>query len=156
MGFFDDFASKVSIVGQEAAKKAKELADIGRMSLKIGEEEKKLSGMFEFLGISFYEAKKAGLEEDYTEAIQEICDQKCLISELRAELSKLKNCKVCADCGAESLHDAAFCAKCGKPLSAKEPKDEKKESATRLEFCPGCGAKIAQNSDFCANCGKKI
>ena len=69
----------------------------------------------------------------------------------RADLQRLKNVKVCPDCGHENQPNANFCAHC----SAKLPELPKPEPAVG-GFCPGCGAPLGPNDHFCGKCGARL
>ena len=52
--FFSNFGKKISNVGQETVKKTKEIAEIGKISSKIKDEEKKLDGLYTELGKKYF------------------------------------------------------------------------------------------------------
>jgi RNA polymerase subunit RPABC4/transcription elongation factor Spt4 len=53
--------------------------------------------------------------------------------------------RICANCGAETAPDAAFCPKCGTAVPAED----------RKKFCHNCGRELADGDNFCPKCGTK-
>ena len=49
----------------------------------------------------------------------------------------------CRTCGPRPEPDAAYCSRCGLPLS-------------QGPFCSDCGARLPPDSHFCAACGRKV
>lgn len=150
MSFFDDMSSKLSSAGAEAYKAAKDLAEIGKINLKISEEERRLDSMFEFLGVSVYAAYQEGKTEDYSEACREIAAQKEAVAELRRQSAALRGKKICPKCGCVSPKTDVFCGKCGRKF------EEENGEEYAPEFCPNCGAKLAPGETECANCHHTI
>ena len=156
MEFFDELTSKLAGAGQEAAKKAKELVDLGKINLKINSDEKKLTGMYEYLGASFYLSQKDGVGSDFSETFQEIDEQQQKLTELRQERSKIRNVKTCPKCEGDSEFDANYCSKCGLKFTSEKAASGEQEEEYLPEFCPGCGAKLVVGTKSCPNCFKKF
>ena len=116
MGFFEDVGAHLSAAGNEAYKAAKELAGTGKLGIKIAEESGKLDDMFEMLGRTVYDAKVNEREEDISEAIEEIRAKEQEIADLREELARRRNKKICKACGARTSDKNAFCPTCGAKL----------------------------------------
>ena len=116
MGFFENMGQHLSTAGQEAYKAAKELANTGKLGLKLAEESGKLDDMYEMLGRAVYDARENDREEDFTEALDEIRAKQQEIAELREELARRRNKKICPNCGAQTSDKNAYCPTCGAKL----------------------------------------
>jgi len=150
MDFFDTLGSKLSQTGQKAKQTASDLRDSAKLTGQVSALTKEIQGLYAQLGEAYFKAR--GEEPDA--AVQEHCDAlKGKLKELelvRADLQRLKNVKVCPQCGAENEADARFCAQCSTPLPELPKREEPRES-----FCPNCGAKLIAGAKFCTKCGAK-
>ncbi len=146
-----DFWTQLKKSGQDAADKAKNLAESTKLQFEQKELERKLDDLYTQLGKAYYE--KAGNDET-----TEFPDIMSAIKQLKAEIDAsvkqqelLKNGVRCEACGALAEQGAAFCISCGASLVKKEPEQQDDGKIT----CPGCGAKVAPAS-FCTHCGTKL
>lgn len=57
----------------------------------------------------------------------------------------------CTNCGFQNDSGAAYCLRCGNPLSAPPP-----APAQPGQVCPNCGTQNAYNASFCAGCGANL
>ena len=84
----------------------------------------------------------------------EISRAKAEIEQIRLEIQRIKQIKVCPSCGYENPSDASFCCKCSAALPVIPPKEEAAPAAGRL--CPSCGAPASDTAQFCTKCGCKL
>ena len=114
--FFSNFVKKISNVGQETVKKTKEIAEIGKISSKIKDEEKKLVGLYTELGkkyFSLYSRNQVAEIQDICSSITESIQK---VDAMKKELQLLKGVRICSSFGAEQDNSVAYCSKCGAKL----------------------------------------
>ena len=107
--FFSNFGKKISNVGQETVKKTKEIAEIGKISSKIKDEEKKLDGLYTELGkkyFSLYSRNQVAEIQDICSSITESIQK---VDAMKKELQLLKGVRICSSCGAEQDNSVAYC-----------------------------------------------
>ena len=114
--FFSNFGKKISNVGQETVKKTKEIAEIGKISSKIKDEEKKLDGLYTELGKKYFSL----YSRNQVAEIQDICscitESLQVLEAMKKELQLIKGIKICSNCGTEQDNTVAYCSKCGAKL----------------------------------------
>lgn len=138
--------------GQEAAGKAKDLAEVTRLQLAQREQEARLEKLYAQLGRAFYETvpQEEGSEFfDLTSAITQLIGE---IAASKEQQALLRGGTRCAACGAMMEADAAFCPACGTRREEPESAAETEEGKVR---CPGCGRQVEAKT-FCAFCGTKL
>lgn len=150
MDFFDGLGAKLTQTGQKTKKMASTLVDTAKVSTQIGDLNKGIQELYTQLGDQYYQLRGGEPEE----ALGELCAQiKGKLEELeilKAELQRLKNVRVCAQCGHENTPDANFCAKC----SAQLPELPKRPEPQEL-CCASCDNKLSPGARFCTKCGAK-
>lgn len=130
--FFSNFGKKISNVGQETVKKTKEIAEIGKISSKIKDEEKKLDGLYTELGkkyFSLYSRNQVAEIQDICSSITESIQK---VDAMKKELQLLKGVRICSSCGAEQDNSVAYCSKCGAKL-VEEVKAEVVEEVESIQ-----------------------
>ena len=151
MAFFDELGSKLTQTGKKTKEMASNLMDAAKVNNQLGDLNKEIQTLYTQLGELYY--KTCGDAPDA--ALAELCAQvrakEEAVAAARADLQRLKNVKVCPDCGHENQPNANFCAHC----SAKLPELPKPEPAVG-GFCPGCGAPLGPNDHFCGKCGARL
>ncbi len=152
MSFFDDIGTKITQTGQKAKKTANDLVGAAKLSSQVTEQTKAIQALYEKLGECYYQ--RYGQQPQPAEELQELCSHikasQDELSNMQAELQRLKNVKVCPQCGHGNTAEAKFCGQCSAPLPelpAREPKEA---------VCPSCGAKLNPGASFCTKCGTKV
>jgi len=150
------FWSDLKKTGQEAAEKAKDLAEIGKLQLTQRDQESKLEKMFIQLGKDFYE--KCPQEEGtaFYELARSITQLKAEMAVTREQLTLLKGGVRCEACGTLMEADTVFCPQCGtrREIPKEEP-ETIEEAAPGKMICPGCGKQVDPRA-FCSHCGAKL
>ena len=151
MSFWTDLKKS----GQEAAGKAKDLAEVTKLQLAQKEQERKLEQLYAQLGKNFYE--KAVPEEgaEFPDLLQSITRTLEEIDSCKQQQLLIKGGVRCAACGTLMEADAMFCPNCG---AQKEPPKEPEvvvEADPGKVICPGCGKQVEPKA-FCAFCGTKL
>lgn len=111
--FFGDVGKSLSNAGQEAVKKAKELAAVTKKRSEIRNEESKLEDVYTEIGKRYYSLYKDSGDENFREFIYSVDEIKEKIKRLNEELKELQGIKICSNCGAEQHCKTEYCSKCG-------------------------------------------
>ena len=152
MSFFDNIGSKASAAGQAAAEKARNFAEVNRLSGVISDHEKRISRLYFEIGQSYYERHKDDPEAEELERIAEITDTNEKIAVCRNQIKTLKGVEKCPNCGADVQNGSQFCNNCGTRMPPASMKTAPKAGLT----CPTCGTELESNAAFCFNCGTKL
>ena len=119
----DNILSKAKEVFETAYKKADGAIATQKQKFDISAMESKLNKDFENLGRLCYDMIVNGKEEKKEAlnfSVQEITAKIDQIEEMKQEVLKAKNKKLCPKCGATIEKNAAFCNVCGVKLSNEE------------------------------------
>ena len=152
MSFFDNIGSKASAAGQAAAEKARNFAEVNRLSGVISDHEKRISRLYFEIGQSYYERHKDDPEAEELERIAEITDTNEKIAVCRNQIKTLKGVEKCPNCGAYVQNGSQFCNNCGTRIPPASMKTAPKAGLT----CPTCGTELESDAAFCFNCGTKL
>ncbi|MDE5951696.1 MAG: zinc ribbon domain-containing protein, partial [Acetatifactor sp.] len=109
--------------GKDVTKKAKEIAEIAKLTGQIAEKEESIKGTYIELGKYVYENQKEDAPEEVAEKFAVIDATVEEIERLKREVRKLKGRQECPDCGKEVSYTAAFCSYCGAKLPEPEPEE---------------------------------
>lgn len=121
MSFFDDLTKKAKVVASTASEKAKEAADVAKISAAIVAEKRELDKNYRAIG-QWYACEYAGAEvpaavADLMAAVavsQEKIAQLQASRERAAEAESQPQGTVCPVCG--KISDSKFCPHCGAPM----------------------------------------
>lgn len=175
MAFLDEFDKKLTMLGQGAIQKTKEVTDSAKLSAAIkGLEVQKKEKLSE-LGNMYYQIYKSyggsvGKEaEEIIAGIESIEQQ---IDQNKEQMRKIKGVIYCPNCNAEIPMNSLFCNVCGakieqriNPVSGNVSNMEafRQESGAREQVqagpqmrCRKCGAVLEEDQLFCVNCGAKV
>ena len=123
MAFFEDLTKKAKNVAAVAADKAKDAAEITKLSVAIAGEQREIDKNYRAIGewyVNEYEGESPDGVRDLVEAVAE---SKAKIAELEAAKVAAKeggpaevvvDDKVCPICSAKA--DSKFCPQCGAPM----------------------------------------
>lgn len=123
MDFFNKVGSTISNKSKDVTKKAKEIAEIAKLTGQIAEKEESIKGAYIELGKYVYESQKEDAPEEVAEKFAVIDTTVEEIENLKREIRKLKGRQECPDCGKEVSYAAAFCSYCGAKLPEPEPEE---------------------------------
>lgn len=123
MDFFNKVGSTISSKGKDVTKKAKEIAEISKLTGQIAVKEESIKGTYIELGKYVYETQKEDAPEEVAEKFAVIDAAVEEIESLKREVRKLKGRQMCPDCGKEVSYTAAFCSYCGAKLPEPEPEE---------------------------------
>lgn len=148
MSFWNDLKKS----GQEAAGKAKDLAEVTRLQLAQKEQERKLEKLYGQLGKACYDAAVPGEDSPFSEFISAIAQTLEEIEQTKEQQRLLKGGVRCAACGALMEADALFCTNCGASKAVVQPEPSAEPGKV---ICPGCGKQVDPKA-FCSFCGTKL
>lgn len=151
MSFWNDLKKS----GQEAAGKAKDLAEVTKLQLAQKEQEHKLEKLYGQLGKACYEAAVPGVESPFSELLSAIAKTLEEIEQSKAQQQLLKGGVRCAACGALMEADALFCTNCGAQKEVPKEPEVVMETEPGKVTCPGCGKQVEPKA-FCSFCGTKL
>lgn len=123
MDFFNKVSSTISSKSKDVTKRAKEMAEIAKLTGQIAEKEEAVKGAYIELGKYVYESQKEDAPEEVAEKFAVIDAAVEEIGRLKREVRKLKGKQECPDCGKEVSYSAAFCSYCGAKLPEPEPEE---------------------------------
>ncbi len=123
MDFFNKVGSTISSKSKDVTKKAKELAEISKLTGQIAMKEESIKGTYIELGKYVYENQKEDAPEEVAEKFAVIDAAVEEIESLKREVRKLKGRQECPDCGKEVSYTAAFCQYCGAKLPEPAPEE---------------------------------
>ena len=148
MSFWNDLKKS----GQEAAGKAKDLAEITRLQLAQKDQERKLEKLYGQLGKACYDAAVPGEDSPFSELISAITQTLEEIEQSQEQQRLLKDGVRCAACGELMDADALFCPNCGAEKAVAQPEPSAEPGKV---ICPGCGKQVDPRA-FCSFCGTKL
>ena len=122
MAFFEDLTKKTKDLAYVAADKAKDAAELTKISVAIAGEQKEIDKNYRTIGEWFVSEYEGQIPDAVRELVDAVTASKAKIAELEAskpareeepvvEVSMQKKCPIC---GAES--DSKFCPHCGAPM----------------------------------------
>lgn len=154
MGFFEGISKKVSETTNSLQETTSKIQRESRCKKTISENKSKIEELYAEIGKKVYENRKIdeGLMiwvEERTKRIDSMLEEN---EELKKEILKLNNKKLCPNCKAEIDINTTFCPQCGKEQEKVEvepfiPNGKRK--------CSGCNEIIDDKNVFCPNCGTK-
>ena len=149
--FFDDLSAKLTKTGQKTMQKANDLADITKLNMRTGELNKAIQELYAKVGEQYYALHREQPEEALASLCGEIDAANQELEQIRADVQRIRQIKVCPSCGYENPSDASFCCKC----SAALPELPRREEAGG-PVCPSCGAPVMEGAAFCTKCGTRL
>lgn len=157
MAFLSDLDKKISMLGQGAIQKTKEVTDSAKMSGQIRSIEAQKREALEQLGQFYYDlylqygGELSGEAAEIVARIQQMDEQKQRITE---EMQKLRGTMYCPNCNTEIPANSKFCNVCGAKIDIIQ--SNKTENVQSGRTCSQCGAPLEADQLFCVNCGNKI
>ena len=124
MAFFDELTKKAKDVANLAADKAKDAAELTKITVAIAGEQKEIDKNYRTIGEWFVSEYEGEIPDAVRELVEAVNASKAKIAELEAskpakdeeplEAETAPAAKKCPICGAES--DSKFCPHCGAPM----------------------------------------
>ena len=124
MAFFDELTKKAKDVANLAADKAKDAAELTKISVAIAGEQKEIDKNYRTIGEWFVNEYEGEIPDAVRDLVDAVNAGKAKIAELEASKpvkeeepvveESVPAGKKCPICGAES--DSKFCPQCGAPM----------------------------------------
>ena len=124
MAFFDELTKKAKDVANLAADKAKDAAELTKISVAIAGEQKEIDKNYRTIGEWFVNEYEGEIPDAVRDLVEAVNAGKAKIAELEASKPVKEEApeaeepapagKKCPICGAES--DSKFCPQCGAPM----------------------------------------
>lgn len=125
--FFNDLTQKAKGVAAVAADKAKDAAEITKLSVAIAGEQREMEKNYRSIGEWFVNEYEGEIPDNVRELVEAVAASKAKIAEMENTKTTLKETgpempggeaaaaeKTCPICGAKA--DSKFCPQCGAPM----------------------------------------
>ena len=123
MAFFDELTKKARDVAAVAADKAKDAAELTKLSVAIAGEQREIDKNYRIIGEWFVNEYEGEIPDAVRDMVEAVNASKAKIAELEAAKEATKDEpvvevvpaeKTCPICGAKA--DSKFCPQCGAPM----------------------------------------
>ena len=122
MAFFDELTKKAKDVAAVAADKAKDAAELTKISVAIAGEQREIDKNYRIIGEWFVNEYEGEIPDAVRDMVEAVNASKAKIAELEAAKEATKDepvvevvtDKTCTICGAKA--DSKFCPQCGAPM----------------------------------------
>ena len=124
MAFFDDLTRKAKVVAAVAADKAKDAAELTKITVAIAGEQREIDKNYRTIGEWFVNEYEGEIPAAVRDLVEAVVASKAKIAELEAAKAANRETepvtaaesaeKTCPICGARS--DSKFCPQCGAPM----------------------------------------
>ena len=123
MAFFDELTKKARDVAAVAADKAKDAAELTKLSVAIAGEQREIDKNYRIIGEWFVNEYEGEIPDAVRDMVEAVNASKAKIAEMEAAKEATKDEpavevvtaeKTCPICGAKA--DSKFCPQCGAPM----------------------------------------
>ena len=127
MAFFDELTKKARDVAAVAADKAKDAAELTKLSVAIAGEQREIDKNYRIIGEWFVNEYEGEIPDAVRDMVEAVNASKAKIAEMEAAKEATKEAtkdepvvevvtaeKTCPICGAKA--DSKFCPQCGAPM----------------------------------------
>ena len=123
MAFFDELTKKAKDVAAVAADKAKDAAELTKLSVAIAGEQREIDKNYRIIGEWFVNEYEGEIPDAVRDMVEAVNATKAKIAEMEAAKEATKDEpvvevvtaeKTCPICGAKA--DSKFCPQCGAPM----------------------------------------
>lgn len=135
MTFLDEISKNLTGYGKEAAKKAKDAAQVLQLKAQLRGEKQKINELYAAVGAVYFKNHREDPNDEYKIFFPEIENALGHAAELEEKIRELDTTEKCSCCGAVVKKGDAFCSKCGAPIQKEEAEaDEQDNSVTEDDF----------------------
>lgn len=152
MAFLDDIDKKLTMLGQGAIQKTREVSDTARISASIRNLENQKKDYLVNLGLIFCSKHREVADEEACRIMGKIDAANEQILSLQEQISRLKGTISCPNCHAEISRNSLFCNHCG----TKVQTEINRASEILGNSCAVCGSPMEEGQQFCSNCGNRV
>lgn len=136
MTFLDEISKNLTGYGKEAAKKAKDAAQVLQLKAQLRGEKQKINELYAAIGAVYFKNHREDSDDEYKMFFPEIENAMAHIAELEEKISQLDTTEKCSCCGAVVKKGDSFCSKCGAPIQKEDKADEQDKVVTEDDFVP--------------------
>lgn len=152
MALFEDLGRKLSMAGQSAMEKTKQMTEIAKIHAKLEEQKKERDKVFKDIGELYSLKYKDSAPEEFKEMLAQIDTINEKIDEYNKDMDVVKGIKRCPHCNNAMEIKDAFCSNCGEPVPVPEEESFDVDETT----CPKCGNIVTEGAKFCPECGNEL
>ena len=134
MTFLDEISKNLTGYGKEAAKKAKDAAQVLQLKAQIRGEKQKINELYAAIGAVYFKNHREDSEDEYKMFFPEIENAMAHIAELEEKINQLDTTEKCSCCGAVVKKGDSFCSKCGAPVQKEDVTEEQDNAVTEDDF----------------------
>ncbi len=137
MTFFDEISKNLTGYGKEAAKRAKDAAQVLQLKAQLRGEKQKINELYAAIGAVYFKNHREDSEDEYKMFFPEIENAMAHVAELEEKIKELDTTEKCSSCGAIVKKGDSFCSKCGAPIQKEEAEkeaDEQDNTVTEDDF----------------------
>lgn len=120
MAFFEKMGESIASKSKDVAKKAKELAEVTSLNSQISTQKDTINKIHKEIGDLVCENRETWTGLDLSDQFARIDAANVEIERLQQEIYRVKDIKLCANCGGEMARNVAFCPSCGTPAPVVE------------------------------------
>ncbi len=124
MAFLGKIRETVTDTSKMVAQKAKDMAEVTKLSGQISSEESKIKEAYLAIGKRYFEENMGEVSDAYINDFTIINEAKARISELQEQIKTIKGVFSCPNCGAEVTTESVFCSSCGAKIEAPLHREE--------------------------------
>lgn len=135
MTFLDEISKNLTGYGKEAAKKAKDAAQVLQLKAQLRGEKQKINELYAAVGAVYFKNHREDPNDEYKIFFPEIESALVHAAELEEKIKELDTTEKCSCCGATVKKGDSFCSKCGAPIK-KEAEAEENNTVTEDDFVP--------------------
>ena len=147
MTFFDEISKNLTGYGKEAARKAKDAAQVLQLKAQIRGEKQKINELYAAIGAVYFKNHRDDSEDEYKIFFPEIESAMVHVAELEKKLSQLDTTEKCPCCGAAVKKGDSFCSKCGTPIQKEEDGTEEQHIAVTEEKKTEAAENVVQETE---------
>ncbi|MFT9056522.1 MAG: zinc ribbon domain-containing protein [Ethanoligenens sp.] len=151
MSFFDEIGNTLSAKSKDVAQKAKDFAEVTKLSSQISHAEEAIQRIYTQIGHQYFERFAEKDDSVFVNEIRQIRQNLTDIASIQKQIKLIRGVYPCPQCGADVPNGSAFCPSCGRTIDAANAASDVLPQHT----CVACGAALPPDARFCRNCGAK-
>lgn len=153
MGFFDNFGSKISKMGNSISSQASTSLESTRLNSENRSLASEINTIFRKIGEEVYAAYRNQTSPELQDLFSRVEEAEAKIEENKKRIEELKSYVPCPNCGKSIDPNSEFCPFCGMPrVAAGQQQDPQGTPQT----CPSCGKPMIPGTVFCTSCGYRL
>ena len=148
MTFLDEISKNLTGYGKEAAKKAKDAAQVLQLKAQLRGEKQKINELYAAVGAVYFKNHREDPNDEYKIFFPEIESALAHATELEEKIKELDTTEKCSCCGATVKKGDSFCSKCGAPIKKEAEAEEEDNTVTEDDFVPEEAEENSEESEI--------